>query len=488
MKLYFILPLLLAFSCKANDTTTTENNGFKLATASGASVKGKDPEVVMGGPTNIKITFTDYPGNGVARIIGFYSDQNFLQDTVVFTNGVVNYKNPKGLPQGLYYVGVKGQEIYLQVMMGKDQEFEIKAAFSNMQNAEIIGSDENSLLYENAKYEYELSPKLTELSNKIKGLQFGTPEYLAVKKERDAVDAERLNKIIETHKKYPDLLFANYKMSGQNPKLRDDLSQEMQVVQYRKDFWNNVNFNDSRLLRTPVIGNKLKRYMKELTVQNPDSIISSARHLVDKVIDKPEYFKVFANWVVLTYEPGKSAVMDSENIFVNMVQSYFTKKRAFWSDSLEVATIQQRATEMSASLLGKKGPNVVSTDQFGKKQDIYSKTADYIIVYMYNPDCEHCQKESPKLVQYYNSHKDKSIDVFAIAIDTDDAKWKAYIQKTGMSFTNVHDPTNRSIYGKYFVDVTPELYILDKDRKIIGKNLKVDQIDIIIDRHRNGGK
>jgi hypothetical protein len=79
------------------------------------------------------------------------------------------------------------------------------------------------------------------------------------------------------------------------------------------------------------------------------------------------------------------------------------------------------------------------------------------------------------------------VDVFAIAIDTDENEWKAYIEKNKMTFTNVFDPTNRSIYAKYYVDVTPEVYVLNKERKIIGKNLKVFQIDTIIERDKNGG-
>ena len=77
------------------------------------------------------------------------------------------------------------------------------------------------------------------------------------------------------------------------------------------------------------------------------------------------------------------------------------------------------------------------------------------------------------------------MDVFAIAIDTNDAEWKDYIKKTGMNFTNVHDPTNKSIYAKYYVDQTPELYVLNKDRIIIGKNLKVNQVETIINRDKN---
>ena len=117
-------------------------------------------------------------------------------------------------------------------------------------------------------------------------------------------------------------------------------------------------------------------------------------------------------------------------------------------------------------------------------KSIYDMTAPYIIVYMYNPDCEHCQEQTPKLVRFYNEWKNKGVDVYAIAIDTDDQPWKDYIAKTGMTFTNVHDPTNRSIYAKYYVDQTPELYVLNPDRIIIGKNLKVNQVETIINRDK----
>jgi thiol-disulfide isomerase/thioredoxin len=99
---------------------------------------------------------------------------------------------------------------------------------------------------------------------------------------------------------------------------------------------------------------------------------------------------------------------------------------------------------------------------------------------MYNPECEHCQEETPQLKAFHDKNK-KMLGVFAIAIDTDDMKWKNYIQKVGMQdFVNVHDPTNRSIYAKYFVDKTPEMYVLDRDRTIIGKNLKTFQVEQLI--------
>ena len=90
----------------------------------------------------------------------------------------------------------------------------------------------------------------------------------------------------------------------------------------------------------------------------------------------------------------------------------------------------------------------------------------------------------PKLVRLYKEWKSKGVEVYAIALDTNDEEWRSYVQKTGMAWTNVFDPSNQSIYKKYYVDVTPEIYVINPDRKIIAKNLKVHQIETVINRDK----
>lgn len=471
------MPLFIALSYNANAEVET-------------AIKGKDPEPIMGGPTHLKIHFEDFQYNGFARIIGFYSDQNYLADTIAVTDGFMDYVNPKGLPQGIYYVMFKERQEFVQIVMGEDQDFELSLKIADPINTiKITGSLENELFYESMRYEnYTIGPRLNELNNLLKNTSADTEQYKIFKKEKDELDAQRIQKITDLHNTYPTLLFPNYKFGGQNPKLREELPKEIQVIQYRKEFWDNFDFSDRRLIRTPMFGIRLKRYLKELTAQQQDSILVSAHALMERVMNQPEYYKIIANYVVLSYEPTKCSLMDAEKVFVEMVRKYFTREKAFWSDTLQTDAIQSRAKEMSLSLLGLKGPNVISTDPNGKKQELLAKTADYLIVYMYNPDCEHCMKETPLLKKFYLENKDKGIDVYAIALDTDDDKWKNYIIKNNLTWTNVHDPTNRSIYGRYFVDITPEIYVLNKERKIIGKNLKTEQIQIIIDRDKNKDK
>ena len=495
----FILVLLCLFlgACNASEATDTSKSVTnQVAEAVPTATKttpttSKDTSPAESPDIRIQI---DGAQAGPVRLIGIYTDRQYLADSAkIDANGLLHIKRTEPFKEGLLYAALQTGGA-VQMLLTKDQTFSMKTHISDLVGAmEVAGSVDNEVFYQSLKMESVNQGTISSLGQQMKGMAEDNPQFITLKQQRDKLLAERKANLDKLFKQYPNSLFTSFKRAGQNPPIRDirfpdgTLNEVARVHAYRTEFWDNVDFSDERLLHTPVIANKLKRYITELTPQHPDSIISAASFLVDKSLPYPTYFQYFANWITVKYDPKETTLMDPQAVYSFMVQNYFTEERAFWSNPAEVQALQTRAYEMAQSLVGQQGPDVISTDQYGKQQSIYEKTAPYIIVYMYNPDCEHCQEQTPKLVQFYNQWKSKGVDVYAIAIDTDDASWKDYIQKIGMTFTNVHDPTNRSIYAKYYVDQTPELYVLNPQRKIIGKNLKVNQVEIIINRDKNGG-
>lgn len=493
-KYTFILFYLLLAACagaEATDTTTTQaSQAVAVQTANQPKAAPATDKTSTSESPDIKITIKGaQPGN--VRLIGIYADRQYLADSAkIDASGTIHIKRAEPFKSGLLYVALdKGGAI--QLLMDKDQTFTMTTDISDMVTMmQVQGNTDNEIFYKSLKMEGAQQGEISGLSQQMKGQAEDSPQFLAAKKQRDALIATRKSNLEAIFKKHPNSFFTAFKRAGQNPEVKDirfpdgTLNEVGRVYAYRTEFWDNVDFSDERLLHTPVIANKLKRYIKELTPQHPDSIISAASFLVDKTLQYPTYFQYFANWITIQYDPKETTLMDPQAVYAYMIQNYFTEERAFWSSPAEVQALQTRAYEMASSLIGQQAPDVTSTDQNGQQKSIYEMTAPYIIVYMYNPQCEHCQEQTPKLVQFYNEWKNKGVDVYAIAIDTNDAEWKEYIKKTGMTFTNVYDPTNKSIYAKYYVDQTPELYVLNKDRVIIGKNLKVNQIETIINRDR----
>ena len=121
----------------------------------------------------------------------------------------------------------------------------------------------------------------------------------------------------------------------------------------------------------------------------------------------------------------------------------------------------------------------------GETVSIYGMKSPIKVVFIYSYDCEHCQKEAPEMVRVYNEWKNKGLDVFAICTDTDKTKWLEFIGKNRMAFHNVFDPERKSRYDrKYHIDITPELYVLDKNNKIIASNLSPDQLPEFLEAER----
>jgi hypothetical protein len=89
------------------------------------------------------------------------------------------------------------------------------------------------------------------------------------------------------------------------------------------------------------------------------------------------------------------------------------------------------------------------------------------------------------MVQVYNQWKNRGLDVFALCTDKDKGKWLEFVRKNGMTFQNAIDPERKSRYDhKYHIDITPELYVLDKNNRIIASNLSPAQLPEFLESER----
>lgn len=483
----YLIFLTFLFACGGDKPETSaptgDGNQAKPTQTSNADRELESPDIT--------ITIQGAPA-GQVNLIGMFTDQFYKPDSAQVTaSGVIKFKRDEPYNPGFYYVQLPDGQTTLQLIIDADQTFSLTGNMSDLiSTMKVEGSLDNQLLYETLRFENEQRPQYNQISQQLRSVAPGSPQHDQLKAQQEALNDARKNYLDNLFTEHAGTLYASFKRAGQNPsfstvkKADGTIDTAAQVYTYRTKFWENVDFSDERLLWTPVVSNKLKRYMNELTPQQPDSINAAAKFLVDRALDHPEYFKYFANWIVLNYEPTKTTLMDAEAVYVYMIENYFTYDRAFWSDSVEVHGLQLRAYEMTSSLAGKKGPNLTVPDLTGTPRTLYDMKSPYILVYMWNPGCEHCAEQTPKLVQNYSNWKKQGIDIYGVAVNSETEEVKKAIQKYGMPWQNVFDPTNKSIYATYYVNNTPELYVLNPDRTIIGKNLQWDQVMTVVNRDK----
>lgn len=426
--------------------------------------------------------------NGFAKLAGIYGEQHFYIDSFKIDAGKIHIQRDSLYKSGIYYV-ILPNDSNIQLLLDNDQEFTLETDLNDIPNTtKVTGSVDNEILYQSIKLVDSQENEQLKKQQAIQGKSDTDPEVIAYNKMVEDFRKSRRAQIDQFKKDHPEAFATKFKLAGQNPEIRNTLNAQgvldkgAQAIAFREEYWNMVDLKDPRFMSTPLISNKIKVYFTDLTPQNQDSINKQIDYLLPKTLANPELFKYISNWLLFKFEPGKTTLMDGESVFSHVILTYFTKENCNWLTPGSLADLQRRAKEMAGSLLNHKGLDVVAKDTKGETKSIYAIKSPYIVVYLFHTDCEHCQAETPVLAKMYPQLKSRGVEFYTIAVNTTDAEWKKFVTKYNMEqWTNVFDPTNVAVYGKYFVDNTPEIYVLNKDRIIIGKNLKPEQINTILD-------
>jgi thiol-disulfide isomerase/thioredoxin len=486
MKTKLILIFTLIIIGVACSSPNAKDNSSASATASSSneSLERQNGTVKM----EFNITGLNAKGQ-TAQLIGIFLDKKFLADSAIIgDNGNFSFQGDLLQSKGFYYVVLPG-EIAIKLLLDLDQEFVFNAEATNIDaTAKIDGSETLTLFYDDLRTKVDLDRQYGPVAGKIARMKPSDPEFRTtyIQFKQLSQQFEDRNKILMS--KYPDNFFTKFKVGGKNPELTfpalpdGELDVRKQTLDFRSHFWDDFDFNEPGLINTPAFSNKLNRFVTELTTQNQDSIIKMTDYLMQLAGKNDEYYKVISNWIALKYEPGKTKLMDGEAVYSHIILKYFTPERATWLDEVSIETLRKRASEMTQSLLNKKAGDVIAKGLDGKTYRLYDIKSPVTVVFIYNPDCEHCEVETPLLIDWYKKNKSRGVEVFSISANTTTEEWKGFRQRFNLPWIDIFDQTNASWYPKYFVDVTPELYVLDKDKKFFAKNLQVHQLDRIMER------
>ncbi|NNC95818.1 MAG: redoxin domain-containing protein [Chitinophagales bacterium] len=491
-----IVTLIILSSC--GNTSASKPEEASAAEEIAESAKAQlttwtdEPEEDLTGDYNIQVKINGFD-KGSVRLIGIYGKQNYMADSTRAKGGEFTFSGEKKLNSGMYFILFPGNN-YFQLLIDEDQDFKVTADYNNfVQTMKVEGSLTNQLFYQNLNYERIYRSKLDSIQKKYNALGDNDMNKNFLEKERDDLIDARNEHIWSFQEKYPGNFFTVFKTAGQNPDIKfpdgpDEKANEKKfTTQYRNAFWDNVDFADRRLLRTPVIHNKLDKYFDQLIDRVPDSLIKYADYLTRESMADKEMFKYVSNYIGVRYKESK--VMGGEAVFVHMIDNFWTPELAFWSNEDEIKGLKKEAAGMKPSLLGKKGQNITCFDPEGNEVSLYDLDKEILVLYIYSYECENCRKETPKVFKIHQEWKDKGVGFYALCMDHKADKWANYIEKNKLTWTNAWDPDYRSGYHvKYHVDITPELYVLDGERIIRGKNLKADQLPMIFDRIRKESK
>jgi thiol-disulfide isomerase/thioredoxin len=422
-------------------------------------------------------------------------DKQYIKDTVKLDrsgNGI--FRGQQTLPQGIYMIVLPGRK-YFEILISDNQRFSLNCTFSDYFNTlKFTGSKENSAFVEYQKNWVTMQQTAIAISKRIQNNKQNN-DSLKILGSVQKLQEENMKAYLKSVVKANEGNFLGTLVKGLLPidipkftipigyKNPDSIRWVLNYNYNKDHFFDNIDLNDERLIRTPLLYSRLDSFFTNVLVQSPDTINKEIDKLINKCSSNYKMFQFVS--VYLFNHFRESEIMGHDAVMVKIADDIYLSGKADWVTREFKDDLRKQIDLIRPNLIGKKAENMVMDSYKGIFVSLYDVEKDFTVLYFWEPNCGHCQEATPKLKAYYDKPKDYSLEVFAVCTTADKEKWTKYIEDNKLTWINGWDPKRISHFDFYYnVQSTPTIYVLDKNKKIIAKKLAVEEIGPFIDNYR----
>jgi len=213
---------------------------------------------------------------------------------------------------------------------------------------------------------------------------------------------------------------------------------------------------------------KQKTFIREFIDKHPSdpaSLLALSNQLGQQQVLNPRTdFDQFEKVDLHLYKKyPKSALVLNLHKYVNVMRP-----------QIELAKSQAKLTGVGAI-----APEISLPDPAGNIQKLSSFRGKIVLLDFWAGWCSPCRRENPNLVNAYAKYHTKGFEIFQVSLDKTKPEWEAAIKQDGLNWIHVSDLKfwSSPVVRQFGVEAIPANFLLDKDGKIIGTNLRGNDLE-----------
>jgi peroxiredoxin len=166
--------------------------------------------------------------------------------------------------------------------------------------------------------------------------------------------------------------------------------------------------------------------------------------------------------------------LNNANIPLSEVEESLSYLDPSMKQNSNVKAVQKRIDDKRGTMVGYTATNFSQADPNGKMVQLTDFRGKYVLVDFWASWCRPCRMENPNVVAAFNKYKAKGFTVLGVSMDSNREAWLAAVQQDMLAWTQLSDLKGwgNEVGKLYGVTGIPANYLIDKDGKIIAKDLR----------------
>ena len=430
-------------------------------------------------PQNHKISGT-IPGlkNKEVYLMKMVAENRAIIDTAsTDLTGSFIFELPNIFPIGQYAI-VSGPNQLIELLYNnEDIRFVSTGANSNDQ-VQIVESVENKIYYDYLYTKGMTLYKTDLLGPLLQNYPVNDPFYQQVIKQFNLLK-ENLNIRVETLVEQNPETFAAQVIQTDKPLLPDpSLNAKQQSVFLRTHYFDETSFTDTLLTRTNILSSKIVGYLSLFQENNmtkeqlEDNLLIALDTVLIKAAANQQVYEYVIDFLIsgfqaIGFEKGLEYVAKHNQLGQFCVNTERKKE------------LENKIDLINKLAIGRTAPDFETVDLKGKIVRLSDIGSEKTALIFWASWCPHCDEILPEINKLYNPKNKRDLEIVAVSIDDSRNEVEAAIEKNGYgSWINIAELQgwDGKIIEEYGVAATPTIFILDKNKTIIGKPGNIDEL------------
>ncbi len=159
---------------------------------------------------------------------------------------------------------------------------------------------------------------------------------------------------------------------------------------------------------------------------------------------------------------------------ITLVEKAFNAARNYDPNSKYTQFLQAKYNSEKGTAIGSIAPDFSMAQPDGTQLKLSDLKGKYVLLDFWASWCRPCRAENPNNVRMYKKYASQGFEILSVSLDDNKGRWLGAIQADSMTWKHVSQLQgwSGSVNQNYKVTGIPMTFLLDKEGKIIAKNLR----------------